>query len=76
MWSGEGALLERPLPGPRGAGRRVPEATLGRLDFGLGGPVTPRPCLGGIGRELGDVKPDNGTGCAVNQSGALGGFRR
>jgi hypothetical protein len=37
--------------------------------------VTARPCLGGIGREFGDVKPDNGTGCAVNQSGALGGFR-
>ena len=65
-----GALLHRPLPGPRGSGRGVPEATPGSLDFGLGGAVTPRPRLGGIGREFGDVKPDNGTGCAVNQSGA------
>src|SRR5258705_6868820 len=73
---GEGALLHRPLPGPRSAGRGVLEATPGGFDFGLGGAVTARPCLGGIGREFGDVKPDDGTGCAVNQSGALAGFRR
>jgi hypothetical protein len=73
--SGEAALLQRPLPGPRGSGRGVPKATPGSFDLGLGGPVTPRPCLGGIGREFGDVKPDNGTGCAVNYSGALAGFR-
>jgi hypothetical protein len=47
----------------------------GGFDFGLGRPVTPRPRLGGIGREFGDVKPDDGTGCAVNYPGALGGFR-
>jgi hypothetical protein len=63
------------MPGPRGLGRRVLEAMPGSFDFGLGGPVTPRPCLGGKRREFGDVKSDNGTGCAVNESGVFGGFR-
>ena len=67
--------MHRPMPGSRGLGRRVFEATPGSFDFGLGRPVAPRPCLGGIGREFGDVKPDNDTGCAVDESGAFGGLR-
>jgi hypothetical protein len=61
--------------GTRGLGRRVLEAMPGSFDLGLGGPVIPRPCLGERRWEFGDVKPDDGTGCAVNESGALGGFR-
>jgi hypothetical protein len=60
------ALLHRPMPGPRGLGGRVLEAMPGSFNFGLGGPMAPRPCLGGIGRKFGDVKPDNDTGCAVD----------
>jgi hypothetical protein len=46
-----------------------------RFDLGVGGPVASRPHLGGVHRIFGYVKPNNGTGCAVNDSGVLGGFR-
>jgi hypothetical protein len=46
-----------------------------RFDLGVGGPVASRPHLGGVRRIFGYVKPNNGTGCAANESGVLGGFR-
>jgi hypothetical protein len=63
------------MPGPGGLGRRVFEATPGSFDFGLGDPMAPRPCLGRKRGEFGDVKPDNATGCAVDEPGVLGGLR-
>src|SRR6266849_2997028 len=55
--------------------RRVLEAAPGSFDLGVGGTVAPRPRLGGGRRKLGDVKPNNGAGGAMNKSGALSGFR-
>src|SRR5713226_669889 len=47
----------------------------GGVDFGFGGPVIARPCLGGERRELGNVEPNDRARRAMNQSGALGSLR-
>jgi hypothetical protein len=70
-----GKLLRRPMRGLRGLGWRGFETMPGRLDLGFSCPMASRPHLGGRRREFGDVKSDNGTGGAVNESGVLGGFR-
>jgi hypothetical protein len=57
----------------RGLSRRILEAAPGCFDLGVGGAVAPRPRLGGGRRELGDVKPNNGAGGAMDKSGALSG---
>src|SRR4029079_14173908 len=60
---------------PRGLGRSISEATPRGFNLRLGGSMATRPCLCGICREFRDVEPNNRTGCAVNESGVLGGFR-
>jgi len=50
-------------------GRR--ETAPGGLDLGIGGTMTSRPCLGGGRRVLGNVKPDDGAGGAMNSTGLL-----
>lgn len=62
------------MGGLRGLVRHVFETVTRRLDLGLRSSVTARPHLGGRGRELGDIIPNDGTRGAVNESGALRGF--
>jgi len=50
--SGEARYCTVHCPARAVAGGRVPEAPPGRFNFGVGGPVTARPCLGGIGENL------------------------
>ena len=56
----------RPLRGLHGLGGRVLETAPGGLDLDVGDTMTSRPCLGGGRRVLGDVKPDDGAGSAMN----------
>jgi len=62
------------MRGLRGLGRRGFETMPGRLDLGFRCPVASRPRLGGGRGEFGDIKSHDGTGGAVNESGAFGGF--
>jgi hypothetical protein len=62
------SLLRRPMSGLSSLAWHDLETTPRRLDLGLRGSVASRPHFSGGLRKPGDVKPDDGTGCAVNKS--------
>src|SRR3979409_235422 len=70
-----GALRRPPRSGLCGSRGRTFETMPRRFDLGVRRPVASRPPLGGVHRIFGYVIPNDGTGCAVNDSGVLGGLR-
>ena|ERR1700678_2829179 len=60
--------LRRPLSGLRGLGGLSPETMPGSFDVSFGGPVAPRPCLGGGRGVFRDIIPNDRAGRAMNQS--------
>ncbi len=65
-----------PMRGLRSLGGRAPETTPRRFNLGLRGTVASCPHLGGGRRIFGNIKPNDGTRCALHEAGAFGGLRR